>query len=406
MKPGRTLAPTAAPVSMADVLRSAAGAFISARTRRSLEHELATYLSAADAILVSSGKAALTAALEVLHARRGARRVAIPAYTCFTVPAAIVRAGLEPVLVDVDPDTLDFTDASLARILDTPDLLAIVPTHLFGVAADVDRVRAAAPRDLVIIEDAAQALGLTARNSRRLGSMGDVAILSLGRGKHLTCGGGGILTARSPELAAAFRERCNRLPAAGWVRSTRVWIELAVMSAFIHPGLYWFPAGLPFLGLGETEYDTSFPMAQLPATAIAALRGWRTRLDASNGARRDVVEAWQRELGIRLAAEPTALLRLPVILPSAEQRNRLVRIARERGLGVSPMYPSAIHQIPELRDRFAGQRFPGAEALAARLATLPTHLFVTASDRAALRAVWPEAVQPASAAPSAVEASC
>jgi dTDP-4-amino-4,6-dideoxygalactose transaminase len=409
MKVGRTLAPAAAPVGLATVLHAGLGALRPHASLDRASRELKSYLRAEEIFFVSSGKAALTLTLQALATLGPARRVAIPAYTCFTVPAAVIRAGLEPVLIDVDPDTLDFADGSLKQTLDRRDLLAIVPTHLFGVPADVERLRTAvAGNEPFVVEDAAQALGVTSADGRPLGSIGDVGVFSLARGKHLTAGAGGFVTTSSPRIAAALTTAFSRLPEASRLRSLRIWIELAVMTAFIHPSLYWLPAGLPFLGLGETVYEPDFAMSRLPAAAAGALDTWRARLEESNRHREAAVEAWQASLDLpRPETIRRPLLRLPVVLSTEETRLRLVQAARLRGLGVSAMYPSAIHQIPELRARFSGQRFPGAEALAARLVTLPTHQYVGELDRRAVRAIWPEAgAASASACGQTAAASC
>lgn len=387
MRLSRTLAPTAAPVGVADVLLSAVDAGVAARSIARVEREIAAYLGASTVHLVSNGKAALTLVLRALHAMRPARRVVIPAYTCFSVPAAVIRAGLDPVLVDIDPATFDFDDRSLRRALESPDVLCVVPTHLFGIPSDVNRVRSLAPRDVFVIEDAAQSFGVTGGDGSLLGTRGDAAVFSLGRGKNVTGGGGGIIATNSRAIAEGCREQCTRLPGAGVSRAVRVWAELAVMSVFLHPRLYWLPAGLPFLGLGETVYEPDFEMTRLPATSAGAMRRWRMRLDAANNARAACAAQWAQELGLSTPMHRAARLRFPLMMPSSECRTAFVDQAKHAGLGVSTMYPSAIHQIPEIASRFEGQRFPGAESLAARLVTLPTHPYVRPEDRSAIRRI-------------------
>ena len=384
MRPARVLAPTAAPLGVADVILSALQASAPARAQVRLEEELKSYLGVEHLFFLSSGKAALTLTLRALHMLRRVRRVLIPAYTCYSVPAAVIRSGLEPVLVDVDPNTLDFEQTSLARALEHRDVLCVIPTHLFGIPADVTRVRALARPNVYVLEDAAQSFGLKTADGKHLGSIGDAAVFSLGRGKHLTCGGGGFLVTSRPDIARTCADVYSRLPHAGPLQSVRTWVELVLMSVFIDPHLYWFPTALPFLALGETVYDPDFIMSRLPTTGPGALRRWRSRLEQAHRDRAIVCAAWERELGQeaqrRRAEMP--LLRFPVLMSSPEERTAVLEAARRHGLGVSSMYPSAVHRIPELRDRFRGQRFPGAERLAARLITLPTHRYVRPSDRA------------------------
>lgn len=408
MKAARTLPPSAAPLSIRDVLSAA---LYAGRPQQSLEvagGTLATSLGVTDLFWVSTGQAALATLLEALKSLHPGRAVAIPAYTCFSVPAAVVRAGLAPVLVDVNPQTFDFEAESLQRVMDSNDLLAVVPTHLFGIAADVDRVRGLlAGRQIFVIEDAAQALGCRAPDGRPLGSLGDAAILSFARGKPITCGQGGTIATRFPAIAAACERACAALPPAGWRRVAQTWIEMVAMIILIHPWLYWIPAGLPRLRLGETVYDTDFPITGLPASGAGALRRWRRRLDDAAVVRRRTGRAWAEALGVPLPGGPaTPLLRFPALAASCSSRDYFLRGAKACGLGASRFYPSAVHQIPELRDRFPNQRFPGAEELAERLITLPTHRFVRDRDCMAARAIWVAAHGDGSLHPGQVVAQC
>lgn len=373
-----------------DVIRAIVSSARSERGHARLSDELQRYLGVSAVFLLSSGKAALACALRAMAGLEKSRRVAIPAYTCYTVPAAVVHAGLDPVLIDVDPESLDFDDVSLRRVIARENLLAIVPTHLFGVPADVARVRSLVSARVCVLEDAAQAFGVRASDGRPLGSLGDASVLSFARGKHATSGSGGALATSSPRLARAFREAVAGLPDAGRMTSVRIAFELAMMSAFIDPRLYWLPAGLPFLGLGRTVYSPDFPVTPMPAIASAALSGWEQRLERSNQQRIAAVEAWRTTLG--LASQPTTtgpLLRLPVMLSEPDARTALVDASRQKGLGLATMYPEPVHRIPELRSRFADQRFPGAEDLAKRLVTLPTHAHVQPHDRDRVREIWP-----------------
>src|SRR5262249_56397928 len=213
-------------------------------------HELKARLAVRGVFLVSSGKAAFTVILKSLASSSTRRRVVIPAYTCFSVPSAIVKADLDVVLCDVEPETLDFNFTELESLLDE-QVLCVVPTHLFGRPANVDHVkRLCEGKGIVVVEDAAQAMGGRS-GGRLLGTLGDVAFFSLGRGKNLTCGTGGIILTNSLSIAKLIKAEYATLqdPPLGDV--LRNWLEMVFMHVFIHPALYWLPAGLPFLRLGE-----------------------------------------------------------------------------------------------------------------------------------------------------------
>jgi perosamine synthetase len=386
MMPQRTLSPTAAPISLWDLIGAASGLWGGVKHRARLVQELTVKFSAREVFLVSSGKAALTVILKALAASSGRRRVIVPAYTCFSVPSAIVRAGLEVVPCDVEPETLDFNFAELEGLIDE-EVLCVVPTHLFGRPADVDRVkRLCEGKGIVVVEDAAQAMGGQS-GGHLLGTLGDVAFFSLGRGKNLTCGTGGIILTRSLSVAEKIKAEYATLPEAPRGEVVRNWFEMVMMQFFIHPLLYWLPAGLPFLRLGETTFYTDFPMYRMDEVRAHQLQGWERRLALANRERAaragwliDGLHLHRR--GIKpITGKEAIYLRLPVMVRDRETKEAVCRQSREVGAGLSPNYPATIQEIPELAGRLAGLKCAGAQEVVDRLVTLPTHHFVTEGDR-------------------------
>jgi len=386
MMPQRTLSPTAAPISFWDLIGAASGLCGGVKYRTRLAEELKVKFSVREVFLVSSGKAALTLIFKALAASSGRRRVIVPAYTCFSVPSAIVRAGLEVVLCDVEPETLDFNFAELEGLINE-EVLCVVPTHLFGRPADVDRVRRLCEgKDIVVVEDAAQAMGGES-GGRLLGTLGDVAFFSLGRGKNLTCGTGGIILARSISVAERIKAEYATLPEAPRSEVVRNWLEMVMMRFFIHPLLYWLPAGLPFLRLGETVFDTDFPIYCMDEVRARQLQGWERRLAQANRERAaragwliDGVDLHRRGI-TPITGKEAIYLRLPVMVRDRETKEAVCRQSREVGAGLSPSYPATIQEIPELAGRLAVRKCAGAQEVVDRLVTLPTHQFVTEKDR-------------------------
>ena len=386
MMPQRTLSPTAAPISFWDLIGAASGLWGGVKYRARLAQELKVKFSVREVFLVSSGKAALTVILKALAASSGRRRVIVPAYTCFSVPSAIVRAGLEVVLCDVEPDTLDFNFAELEGLINE-EVLCVVPTHLFGRPADVDRVkRLCEGTGVVVVEDAAQAMGGQS-GGRLLGTLGDVAFFSLGRGKNLTCGTGGVILARSLPVAEKIIPEYETLPEAPRSEVVRNWLEMVMMRFFIHPLLYWLPAGLPFLRLGETTFDTDFPMYRMDGVRAHQLQGWERHLALANRERAaragwliDGLDLHRR--GIKpITGKEAIYLRLPVMVRDRETKEAVCRQSREVGAGLSPNYPATVQEIPELAGRLVSRKYAGAQEVVDRLVTLPTHQFVTEVDR-------------------------
>lgn len=384
MRIGRTLPPAAARLAWIDAWHGLAGAIDARRTIRAVEEDFRRELHVRHVFSVSSGTAALVVTLRALASLSTRREVVMPAFTCFSVAAAVIRAGLTPVLCDVDAATFDFDRQRLAEAVSRRTLCVIVH-HLFGVPAAVADAREVCERHgAFLVEDAAQALGIEA-DGARLGTQGDAGIFSFGRGKHVTCGSGGMVVTNSTAIAAAIA-RCHRTLAPEPVaRQIAEFLKTVLMIVFIRPSLYWIPAAIPVLGLGRTIYPTHIAVHRLSGFQAGLLRRWRRRLARSNDARAEAVSYFTRALSLHTTEGRTPpYLRLPIVAPDGPARQRVCTLAGRRGLGVSAAYPTPISDIPEIAAAFDGQRFPSAARLSAQLLTLPTHHWLSERDKRAI----------------------
>ncbi|MFC4114275.1 DegT/DnrJ/EryC1/StrS family aminotransferase [Nonomuraea zeae] len=178
-----------------------------------LECELAEAFGVPHAVALSSGTAALHAALSACGIGPG-DDVLVPALTVVMTVAPLAALGATPVFVDSDPATLDLDYDDAARKV-TARTRAIIPVHLWGRMGDPAALAAfAAEHGLAVVEDAAQAAG-TARDGQRAGTVGTAGCFSMKDGKILWSGEGGfLLTARRDvaEHAAAFRSHWQPAP--------------------------------------------------------------------------------------------------------------------------------------------------------------------------------------------------
>jgi dTDP-4-amino-4,6-dideoxygalactose transaminase len=169
-----------------------------------LESEMAQMLGVRHAIAVSSGTDALLLALMAIGITAG-DEVVTTTYSFFATAGAIARLGARPVLVDIDLPTCNIDPARVADAI-TPKTRAILPVHLFGLAADMDAVMAIAARHGVpVIEDAAQAIGATYRG-RTVGGIGALGCFSFFPSKNLGAfGDAGLVTTNDDDLAKRAR---------------------------------------------------------------------------------------------------------------------------------------------------------------------------------------------------------
>lgn len=338
-----------------------------------LRAELRQGLAAEDITLHASGREAMRVAFRAVAETTGRDEVAIPAYTCFSVPAAAVAAGLRVRLLDVDLQGR--VDLESLEKMPCESVAAVVVTNLFGVPEATSPFRVHLDGTGVrLIDDAAQALGSSTAEGRA-GGRGDIGILSFGRGKPLSALGGGACVWNDHESHSA-------LPAPQGGRAGAVARAIAYNLALL-PAVFGSLAAIPALGIGTTVYEPDFdrgaiagPSARLADALVSGV---------TSAGRRRAAEA--AALGARLKAEtrfeplladsPEAGVypRLGVVAPSREAREQALEALRH--LGVTSMYPTSLDQLGPLQPHLVGKAartgMPGAGELAARLITVPSH---------------------------------
>jgi dTDP-4-amino-4,6-dideoxygalactose transaminase len=319
---------------------------------------------------------------------RDPRRVEIivPGYTCYSVPAAVERAGLVPRLCDVDPDTLSPDLASLANV-DFDRVLAIVSANLYGLPNALQDIEELARRHgVLMLDDAAQALG-AGIGGRAAGSFGDVGIWSFDKGKNITTLQGGVLSANAGPLSQSLAGAVAALPGAGAAATLTTLAKLPAYSVLLRPALYGAVRLLP-LGLGLTPYETNYPITRFSRALAGLAASQFERLASINGQRiANAVrlrEALSQVHGIRipsvLAGAEAVYARFPLLV-DRDLRRRLVGDLVEAGIGATTSYPRALADVPEVARLLPRDQAPtpGAREVADRIVTLPTHAYCPSS---------------------------
>lgn len=317
------------------------------------EEELSARVGRDFGIAVSSGTAALDIAVAALGIGPG-EEVILPAFTIISCAQAVVRAGATPVLVDCDPRTWNMATSSIPERI-TSRTKAILAVHTYGLPVDMDEVTAIAEEhDLLVIEDAAEAIGQTYQG-RDCGSFGDISAFSFYPNKHITTGEGGMLLTDNEELA----EKCRDLRNLCFGRKRR----------FVHHELGW-----------------NYRMSNLQAAVgVAQLE----RLDIAVERKREIGRSYNElltgvpNLQLPLASTDYAeniywvygiVLGDEIRLDAEQAMERLA----ERGIGTRPFF-WPMHEQPVFKRMgyFSGEKYATAERLARRGFYIPSGLGIT-----------------------------
>jgi perosamine synthetase len=304
-----------------------------------LEELVAHAAGTSQAVAVSSGTAALHLAVLALGIGPG-DEVLVPAYTFPATGNVVALAGATPVLVDVDPVTMNVDPADAQRRV-TPRTKAVVAVHLFGRPARIEELT-----DVPVLEDAAGALGAS-RGGRPCGSLGTLACFSFHPRKVVTTGEGGAVSTSDEALA----ERVRSLRHHGWSPS----------------------ASYDDLPAPAYNYRLSDVLCAL---GIPQLR----RLD-------ELLAAYDRVA----AGYAERLAGLDVVLPATDPGDRhgrqayVVQVDRRdevlaglRAAGIQCQIGTyALHRLGAYRDQGP---FPGADAAFERALALPLHARLTEAE--------------------------
>lgn len=387
----RRLPPAGSPVGISDIARALAMRIGLGGGGDNLTDLVRSTTGARHCFLLDSGRTALMIGLKAMKALVPPHRdeVIIPAYTCFTVAAAVVRAGLKIRPVDIDPDTMDFNYDRL-QSAGLGNVLAVVGDNLFGIPGDWRKLRCLTRQNgIYLIDDAAQSMG-TRIEGRASGAQGHLGFYSLGRGKNLTAYSGGILVTDDDRLAGAVAAGISAMSQVGVASEMVTVLKILLMSQFVKPRLFWLPASLPFLKLGETVFDANFAVGRLARFQKHLTESVYPHLDDYNDARRRNAMSLARAIDdlprYSVAGyngnECPAYLRLPVLAENRFMRDRILAALNAAGVTASIMYPSTIGGIPGIEPHLASppDSYPGAQQVVDRLFTLPTHPYVTSRD--------------------------
>jgi dTDP-4-amino-4,6-dideoxygalactose transaminase len=384
----RTLPPTAAPIPFRDLLSGVFSALSNNGAGSKFKDQIQEYFKVKHVFLVSSGKAAIYLTLNALQQTSKRQEVIIPAYSSFCLASAVARTKLPIRLCDIDPETLDFDLAKLKSMV-TEKTLAVIPVHNYGLACNMKEIKnLALEKGAYVVEDAAQAAGALF-GDRKVGTIGEIGILSLGRGKNICTLGGGVILSDKESLARWIAEAINKYPKESVASDMGSFMTGLALSFLLNPERYVIPSKMPFLNLGANIFDPNFRIFRFPN--LKAEIGWRTflYLDKYNeicirNAR--LINDSLNGNGLLRIPRPhhdgrSVYLRFPIVFEKKEAREKGFQLLSQERLGASLSYPTPLNHVNNFKKYLNGENdFPGARFVAERILTLPTHPYVREDD--------------------------
>jgi dTDP-4-amino-4,6-dideoxygalactose transaminase len=312
------------------------------------EKEFADFIGTSHAVGVGSGLAALELALRAWEIGPG-DEVITAANTYIATTLAIMAVGARPVLVDMDPATFNINPAAIEAAI-TPKTRALIPVHLCGQPADMDPIlEIAAGRNVLVLEDAAQAHGSMYRG-RRAGSLGHAGAFSFYPGKNLGAyGDGGLIVTNDDTLAEKLRQLRNY--------GQRV--------KYVH-----------------TTIGTNSRLDTIQAAILRVKLRHLDRWNAQRGERAAQYNALLAGAGCevpQIAANRTHIFHLYMV--QVENRAEVQKILAERGISTGIHYPIPIHlQEASASLGYRKDDFPETERAAERILSLPMYAELTESQ--------------------------
>lgn len=339
------------------------------------EKEFATYCGVKYAVGVGNGTDALVIALQACGVKAG-DEVITCAMSFFATAEAVGVVGAKPVFVDCTKDTyLIDVDAIEEKITDKTK--AIIPIHLYGQCANMDKVREIAKKhNLMVIEDAAQAAGAE-YNGKKAGSLGDVGCFSFFPTKNLGCAGdGGIITTDNEEIY----KQCLALRVHGsglnglFTYGKRKNIEVSKEDVDFNGNL---PKYYNFV-LGHNS--------RLDALQAALLRVKLPHLEEWNETRRKYAEEYNEKINNPVILKPVCkkenLHIYYVYVIVTEKRDELRKVMNEAEIATGVYFPVPLHLQKVFEDLgYKEGDMPNAEYLAAHSLAIPMFAELTEQER-------------------------
>ena len=307
------------------------------------EQEFAAVVGGRECVAVNSGTSALHLAMIALGIGHG-DEVVVPSFTFAATANAVALTGATPVFVDIEPDSFCLAPQAFAAAI-TPRTRAVVPVHLYGHPAAMDRIAPLAElHDILIIEDAAQA-HLASLDGTPVGAFGDAGCFSFYPTKNMTSGEGGMVSTASAEAARTVRLLRNQ------------GMEVRYQNEVV--------------GFNNRMTDIH---AAIGREQLKKVAGWTAQRQANATFLADHLEG---VVVPRVAEGAVHVYHQFTIRVPGHDRDGFVGALAERGVGSGVYYPTPVHQLPSFA---LSVDLPETARAAREVLSLPVHPSLSNQD--------------------------
>jgi dTDP-4-amino-4,6-dideoxygalactose transaminase len=372
------------------------------------ENQLAGYVGSESAVSCDSGRTALYLALKALGLEAG-DEVLVPAYTCAIVFEMVLRAGLRPVFVDVNPETCTIDPELVPKSLSSRTKV-VIPVHLFGTPCDMDPIVEVADKyGLYVIEDVAQGLGAEFKG-RKTGSFGDLAIFSFGPGKSITGGEGGAITINNTELTETVETLQSHLPEPDLGSKLHVTRNVLAMKMFSSSRFYGLVKNsvdssirrtddminqncLTLMEESPSHLMPSLKPTKMPEASATVIVKQLHRIDdlnakrIANVSRLSELMRGEDDQSIKLpridSEMRSTFTRFPVVIIKGT-RSSIIKQMLRQGVDAKELY----HYVAWLLHSLSKSSYPQAEFLSDSLMAIPNHPLLTNEELEKISSVF------------------
>lgn len=310
---------------------------------REFEKLASSFVKSKYSIAVNSGTAALQAALYALDIKKG-DEVLIPSFTFVATANAVVSTGAKPVFVDILPDNFTMDPEDMERKI-SKRTKAIIPVHLYGNLAFIDRIlEIARKNNLRVIEDSAQALGSTLKG-KHAGTISDLGCYSMYPAKVMTSGEGGFIVTNNKKLHEKLLLIRNHGMLHGY--DTRIF------------------------GLNLRLPEISAAIAKIQMKKLPKFLNLRKR-------NANLLSQLVSDLNINIPKErKDESVNWYLYTITTSKRNKILKKLNSKGIGATPYYPIPVHKTPFYKQNI---KLPRTDLAASKVLSLPIHPKVTSKD--------------------------